>query len=96
MLGIPHTRITQVAADWINSKGGITIKGQKYLIELIVEDEKETVDTAITAATKFVELHKVKFIVGTHRPDTGIAVASITEQAKVIRALWHGEGHLRS
>jgi branched-chain amino acid transport system substrate-binding protein len=89
---IPHTRTTQLAADWINERGGITIKGQKYQIELIVEDIKETVDTAITAATKLVEHHKVKFIVGLIGPTQTIPVASITEPARVIRALWHGEG----
>jgi branched-chain amino acid transport system substrate-binding protein len=90
--GLPHSRVTQLAADWINSRGGITIKGQKYLIELILEDEKETSDTAITAATKFVELHKVKFIVGTISPTLMAAVAPVTEKAHVLRALWHGEG----
>jgi branched-chain amino acid transport system substrate-binding protein len=90
--GVPHLRITQLAADWINGKGGITIKGQKYLIELIVEDEKDTPDTAITAATKFVEFHKVKFIVGTISPMQVAAVASVTERAHVLRSVWHGEG----
>ena len=90
--GLPHSRGTQIASDWINAKGGITIKGQKYLIELIIEDEKDTADTAITAATKLVELHKVKFIVGTVSPTLMTAVAPITERARVLRALWHGEG----
>ena len=89
---IPHTRATQVAADWINSKGGITVQGQKYLIEVIVEDIKETADTAITAATKLVEFHKVKYIIGSISPVQTAAVAPITEPANVIRALWHGEG----
>jgi ABC-type branched-subunit amino acid transport system substrate-binding protein len=89
---IPHTRTVQAAADWINSRGGITIEGQKYLIELIVVDIKETVDTAVTAATKLVELHKVKFTVGLIGPTQTIPVTSITEPAKVIRSLWHGEG----
>lgn len=92
---IPHTRTTQLAVDWINSKGGITIKGQKYLIELVVEDIKETVDTAMTAATKLVEFHKVKFIVGLIGPTQILPVTSITESAKVIRALWHGEGNVK-
>jgi branched-chain amino acid transport system substrate-binding protein len=90
--GLPHSRITQLAAEWINGRGGITIKGQKYLIELAIEDEKETSDTAITAATKLIELHKVKFIVGTISPTLAAAVAPLTEKARVIRSLWHGEG----
>lgn len=90
--GLPHSRMTQIAAEWINAKGGITIKGQKYLIEPVVEDEKDTADTAVTAATKLVELHKVKFMVGTVSPTLMTAVAPITERAGVLRALWHGEG----
>jgi branched-chain amino acid transport system substrate-binding protein len=89
---IPHTRATQMAADWINGKGGINIKGQRYLVELIVEDLKETADTAITAATKLVELHKVKYIIGSISPVQTAAVGSITEPAGVLRTIWHGEG----
>lgn len=89
--GLPHLKGTQLAAEWINEKG-ITIKGQKYLIELVVEDEKNTTDTAISAATKLVDFHKVKFIVGTISPTLAAAVAPITEKAQVIRSLWHGEG----
>jgi branched-chain amino acid transport system substrate-binding protein len=90
--GIPHSRVTQLAVDWINGKGGITIKGLKYLIELVIEDEKDTTDTSISAATKLVQLHKVKFIVGTISPPAVAAVASITEPAQVLRSVWHGEG----
>jgi branched-chain amino acid transport system substrate-binding protein len=90
--GIPHSRVTQLAADWINGKGGITIKGLKYLIELVIEDEKNTTDTSISAAMKLVQLHKVKFIVGTISPPAVAAVASVTEPAHVLRSVWHGEG----
>jgi len=90
--GIPHVRITQLAADWINGKGGVTIKGEKYKIELVVEDEKDTVDTAITAANKLVQFHKVSFMVGTISPPSVAAIASVTEPAHVVRSVWHGEG----
>jgi len=90
--GLPHLRCTELAAEWINKRGGITVKGEKYKIELVVEDEKDTTDTAVTAATKLVELHKVRFIVGTISPTLLVAVGSITEKAKVLRSAWHGEG----
>jgi len=90
--GIPHVRITQLAADWINGKGGVTIKGEKYKIELVIEDEKDTVDTAITAANKLVQFHKVSFMVGTISPPSVAAIASVTEPAHVVRSVWHGEG----
>jgi branched-chain amino acid transport system substrate-binding protein len=78
--------------DWINEKGGITIKGEKYLIDLIVEDQKGVVDGAVAAATKLVERDRVKFIVGQVVPDVIIAAASVTEPAKVVRSLAWGGG----
>ncbi|MDD5702302.1 MAG: ABC transporter substrate-binding protein [Dehalococcoidales bacterium] len=90
--GIPHWRMTQITAEWINSQGGITIQGEKYNIELIVEDEKDIPDTGVAAATKLVESDKVQFMVGTINPPIAAAVAPVTESARVIRSLWHGEG----
>ena len=67
--------------DWINEKGGITIGGEKYLIDLIVEDQKGNVDGAVAAATKLVERDKVKFIIGQMVPDMTIA-ASLGNRAR--------------
>jgi branched-chain amino acid transport system substrate-binding protein len=78
--------------EWINEKGGITIKGEKYLIDLIVEDQKGNVDGAVAAATKLVSRDGVKFIVGQMVPDMTIAAASVTEPAKVLRSLAWGGG----
>jgi branched-chain amino acid transport system substrate-binding protein len=83
---------TDLAAAWINGKGGITINGEKYTIELIVEDQKGNVDGAVAAATKLVQLDGVKFIVGQCVPDTQIAAASVTEPAKVLRSLAYDSG----
>lgn len=41
--------------DWINAKGGITVKGEKYLIEIVSEDDKASAEGAVTAATKLVQ-----------------------------------------
>jgi branched-chain amino acid transport system substrate-binding protein len=78
--------------EWLNEKGGITIKGEKYLIDLIVEDQKGVVDGAVAAATKLVERDRVKFIIGQVVPDVVIAAASVTEPAKVLRSLAWGGG----
>jgi branched-chain amino acid transport system substrate-binding protein len=76
-----------LAIDWINEKGGLTIKGQKYLLEGVVEDNKSTAEGAKIAAEKLVYDHKVKFIAGATIPYINIAAAPVTEPAKVIRAL---------
>lgn len=75
----------QVTEKWLNEHGGITIKGQKYLIKLVVEDIKGTADGAVAAANKLVYDHKVKFIVGDVMPFTLAAAGTVTEPAKVLR-----------
>ena len=90
--GIPHMRMTEICADWINANGGVKVNGESYKIELVIVDEGETPDSGVTAATKLVETDKVKFIVGTISPQIAAAAGAVTEPAKVLRSLWHGEG----
>jgi branched-chain amino acid transport system substrate-binding protein len=78
--------------DWINEKGGITVNGEKYLIDLIVEDQKGNAEGAVVAATKLVHQDQVRFIIGQVQPDMIIAAASVTEPAKVLRSLSWGGG----
>lgn len=81
------------AAEWINEKGGITIKGERYRIEVVAEDDKSTPDGAVAATNKLVHKDKVKFIVGPVVPQCGMAMAPITEEAKVLRCNVDGIGH---
>jgi branched-chain amino acid transport system substrate-binding protein len=76
----------QLARDILNERGGVTVKGQKYLIELVPEDCKSTADGVTAAANKLVFDQKVKFIAG---PAAFFAAASkpICEPNKVIRAI---------
>jgi ABC-type branched-subunit amino acid transport system substrate-binding protein len=41
---VPDLNQTKIAADIINERGGITVNGQQYRIELLVEDCKSTMD----------------------------------------------------
>jgi branched-chain amino acid transport system substrate-binding protein len=81
---------SQLAVDYVNSKGGITINGQKYLINMITEDHKSTTEGAAAAATKLVHSDKVKFIAGGTMPFTNIALNSILTPNKVLQAaVWY-------
>lgn len=81
---------SRMAVDNVNSNGGITINGQKYLINLVTEDHKSTTEGAAAAATKLVFSDKVKFIAGGIMPFTNIAINSVTEPAKVLHvAVWN-------
>jgi branched-chain amino acid transport system substrate-binding protein len=54
----------KTVAQMINDRGGLTIQGQKYNIELVGEDGKTTLDGIAAGANKLVFDHKVKFVVG--------------------------------
>jgi branched-chain amino acid transport system substrate-binding protein len=73
----------QTAAEMINDQGGITINGQKYNIEVVVEDCKSTMDGVTAAANKLVYEQGVKFIVGPSAFFTS-AATPVTEPAKII------------
>ncbi len=77
---------SQLAVDYVNSKGGITIKGQKYLVNMITEDHKSTSEGAAAAATKLVYSDKVKFIAGATMPFSNVAINSVTTPNKVLQA----------
>jgi ABC-type branched-subunit amino acid transport system substrate-binding protein len=74
-----------VAQVW-NEKGGLKIKGETYKIELLVEDNKSTLDGVTASCNKFIFDDGVKFLAG---PAAFFAVAAtaVAEPAKVLRVL---------
>jgi branched-chain amino acid transport system substrate-binding protein len=83
-LGLTMKDAAVLATEWINNKGGISVGGEKYKIELIVEDNKNTAEGCVSAATKLVHRDKVKFVTGMNAPFQIEAVQSVTEPNKVI------------
>ncbi len=65
----------------LNAAGGLDIGGQKYTIELIMEDSKGNAETARAAAEKLVNQDQVKFILGDETVDGWLTV---TEPAGVL------------
>ncbi|MGA2463822.1 MAG: ABC transporter substrate-binding protein [Thermodesulfobacteriota bacterium] len=54
----------EVAVEDINAKGGVTVQGKRYIMRLIVEDDKYNPEVAMTIGHKFVYRDKVKFFIG--------------------------------
>jgi branched-chain amino acid transport system substrate-binding protein len=74
----------EMCAEYINDRGGITINGDKYLIELVAADNENSPAGSVTAATKLVHQDQVKFVIGCVVPVQCDAVASVTEPAQVL------------
>ena len=86
-----YSRISQGAslgADWINEKGGVTIKGEKYVLKLVEGDAMGTIEGTVAAANKLVYSDKVKFLIGAMPPPPFVgAYSKVVEENKVFRML---------
>jgi branched-chain amino acid transport system substrate-binding protein len=77
--------------DLINQRGGITVNGQKYNIDIIPEDDQSSPPGAIAAANKLMQ-EGVKFVIAPMFMPNNIAIASVTEEAKILRMKPFGSG----
>jgi branched-chain amino acid transport system substrate-binding protein len=77
----------QLFEDWINAKGGVTIDGGNYKVQFVAEDGQSSADGAVSAATKLIYDHQVKFIIGPVMPFMVAASGAVTEPAQVIRVV---------
>ena len=61
---VPDYNQAKIAVDMINEQGGITVNGQKYLLELILADCKSSMDGVTAAANKLIYGEKIRFFIG--------------------------------
>jgi branched-chain amino acid transport system substrate-binding protein len=86
---IPDWNEAKIAAELINEKGGISVNGQKYLVELVGEDCKSTMEGVTAAANRLVFDKGIKFIIG---PCAFFSAGAgpVTDPNQVIRVItWH-------
>ena len=67
------------AVELANREGGITIDGEKYLVELVKKDSKSDVDTSIMAYKELASMGCVA-VVGPHQANIEIALAPVAEE----------------
>jgi branched-chain amino acid transport system substrate-binding protein len=77
---------TELAADMVNERGGVTVNGQKYKIQVVVSDIQSTMDGTTSATNKLIHQDGVKFIVGPSAFFSS-ATTAVAEPAKVLRIL---------
>jgi branched-chain amino acid transport system substrate-binding protein len=79
------------AEDLFNQRGGITVKGQKYEIRIITEDDQSSPPGGIAAVNRLMQ-EGIKFVYAPQFMVTNLAIAPIAEEAKVLRIKGLGVG----
>ncbi len=77
-------RGAEMAAEEVNARGGLKIKGEEYKIKLIPYDDKYTGKGGRTAVERLVHRDKVKFIIGPISSASALAMQETTENEKVL------------
>jgi len=80
-LGVDFKKFLDIAIPMLNKKGGLTIDGEKYKIEMILYDTKLNPEVGRAAVERLVYRDKVKFILGDETIDAWLPV---TEKEKVL------------
>jgi len=74
----------ELAADKVNTVGGLEVGGKKYRVEVVAYDDKYQAGEAVTVANRLVFEDKVKFIIGPTGSAPTLAVQPITEKNQVL------------
>lgn len=77
--------------ELINRRGGVTVNGQKYNIQIIAEDDQSSPPGAISAVNRLIQ-QGVKFLVPPMFMVTDMALVPTAEEAKVLRMKAFGLG----
>ena len=81
--GETYLNSTTLAAEAINTAGGVTVAGQAYKIKLISYDTKNNAEDARSSAERLIFQDKVKYIIGGISSDS-LGFQPVTEQNKMI------------
>lgn len=72
--------------ELMNQRGGITVNGQQYLVEIVTGDDMSSPDGAVAAAQKLIQ-DGVKFMIAPMFIPSNMAMAPICEEAKILRVV---------
>ena len=81
--GLPCTRVSQTLCDIVNDKGGITVGGKTYRLELISEDDQYTAAGGRAAIEKLIFRDNVKYVIG-FSSASALAIMPIIHKNKII------------
>jgi branched-chain amino acid transport system substrate-binding protein len=87
IIGLLWGRGFDLAADWLNERGGLKVGGETYLIKFIHEDGKGSPQATSAAAYKLIYKDKVKFVVGSILNPCSQALYNVAKPAEVLDVL---------
>lgn len=73
----------EMAVAAVNAAGGLEVSGEKYQIDLIVEDNEDKAESAAAAAQKLINQDNVVAMIGPNASRNAIPAAGIAEASKV-------------
>lgn len=74
---------TKPMADVLNQRGGVTIKGQKYLVEIVTADDQSSPPGAVAAFNKLMQ-DQIKFVIPPFFVPNIFAIIPIMKEAKIV------------
>lgn len=82
--GMSMKGAAELAAEDVNSKGGLEVGGKKYKIEVVTYDDNYKASDALTALNRLVFDDGIKFIVGPLGSAPALAILPVSTENKVI------------
>lgn len=83
-MGVETKKMLEVIVPKYNEAGGLTVKGERYQIDLIIYDDKYTAESGRAAVERLIYQDKVKFIIAQIGSNPIVAGLGITEAEKVL------------
>jgi branched-chain amino acid transport system substrate-binding protein len=83
-VGASFKNAAEMAVKEINDAGGLEVGGQKYKVELFIEDNAGKADQSASAAQKLITQQNVVAIIGPNASRYAIPASEIAESSKVV------------
>ncbi|RJR43244.1 MAG: hypothetical protein C4576_14755 [Desulfobacteraceae bacterium] len=83
-MGVDTKNALEMLVSDLNAAGGITVKGERFNVELVVYDDKWTAEAGRAAIERLVHEDKVKFVISIISSPTIISGLALFEQEKVL------------
>lgn len=82
-VGQSTVEAANLAVQAVNSAGGLDLGGQKKKVVLVIEDDKDMAEAAVSAAKKLFNQENVVALVGPQASRNAIPVAKVAEEAQI-------------